>query len=79
MNVNGFSGTGETGYSNDYRPEFAPLRGRWTYRVVDPGEILEVDAIVVRSDEWAERREASDSTWQSIDFGEFVVAVKALG
>jgi hypothetical protein len=60
-----------------YGGEGVPLHGRWTYRLVNPGEILEVDAMVVPSENWAGRKEAQDPSWGSIDFGDLVVAVKS--
>jgi hypothetical protein len=65
-------------YHDSCRPESIPLRGRWTFRLSNPGEILEVDVLAIPSGEWATQKEASDPTWGPIDFGELVVAIKTL-
>lgn len=63
-----------------WRPglDFPVQRGQWIMRLVNPGEILEIDALIIPSREWPDRKEASDPSWRPIDFGEFVVAIKAL-
>jgi hypothetical protein len=65
-------------YRDSYSPEFNPLHGTWYFRINSSGEILEVDVIVVRTEDWDERSEAKDAHWRPIDFGGLVVAVKAL-
>jgi hypothetical protein len=62
----------------NYRPEFKRFSGRWYFRVTDPGEILEVDALVIDADEWSTRPESNDPTWRPRKFGSVVLAIKAL-
>jgi hypothetical protein len=65
-------------YRDSYRPEFDPIGGTWYFRINATGEVAEVSVLVLRADEWNGRREATDSQWRPLNFGNFIVAVKAL-
>ncbi len=52
------------------------MRGTFLFRLIDPGDILEVDAVVIRADEWRNRPESTDPTWRSLDYGRLILAVK---
>jgi len=65
-------------YRDSYSPEFKGFSGRWYFRITDPGEILEVDAIVIDVDEWKSRSESKDSTWRPRLFGRLILAIKVL-
>lgn len=54
------------------------LRGTWYFRMDPSGEVIEVDAMVVPSEEWPGRKEASDPSWRAMDFGRLLLAVKVL-
>jgi hypothetical protein len=61
-----------------YPQESGRLRGRWYFRLKATGQILEVDAMLVRSDDWGHRSESGDTNWQPIKFGELTLAIKAV-
>jgi hypothetical protein len=61
-----------------YASEFKPIGATWYFRINSTGEILEVDALVVRTEDWAARREAKDPSWRPVDFGKLTLAVKTL-
>jgi hypothetical protein len=65
-------------YQDSYAADFEPLRGMFYFRVVDPGKILEVDSVVISTEEWKSRPESSDPTWRSLDHGLLTLAVKVL-
>ncbi len=65
-------------YRDSYSPEFKRFSGRWYFRITDPGEILEVDAMVIDADQWKNRPESKDPTWRPRTFGLLVLAIKVL-
>ncbi len=65
-------------YRDSYAPEFEKISGRWYFRITNPGEILEVDAVVIDAGEWRNRPESKDPTWRSRSYGSLVLAVKVL-
>jgi hypothetical protein len=65
-------------YHGSYAPDFEPLRGTYYFRLVDPGEILEVDAVVISTEEWKLRPESNDPSWRAVDHGSLTLAIKVL-
>jgi len=78
MSYSGSDGLEIPVYRDDCAPEFKSLRGTFYFRLIDPGEILEVDAVVMSADEWRKRPESNDPTWRPLDYGSLVFAVKVL-
>ncbi len=65
-------------FPDSYAAEFKKISGRWYFRMVNPGEILEVDALAISAEEWRDRPESRDPTWRPRTFGSLVLAVKVL-
>jgi hypothetical protein len=58
--------------------ESARLGGTWYFRLNATGQIIETDVIVVRTEDWPERKEYRDPRWSAIEFGDLTVVVKSL-
>jgi hypothetical protein len=77
MSMNGMSFE-KTALRECYPAESARLGGTWYYRMTATGQILEVDVMVVRSEDWPDRKEFRDPSWSAMEFGDLTVVVKAL-
>lgn len=55
-----------------------PLHGRWYFHLTNPGELLEVDAIIVPAIEWQSLPQSLDPMWRPINFGVLTVALRSI-
>jgi hypothetical protein len=65
-------------FQGRYGPEFQPMKARWRFRHVASGDIIEVDALVVRTEDWQDRPEAANPAWRPVDFGSLLIALHAV-
>jgi hypothetical protein len=61
----------------NFPPDSVWMRGTWYFRLNATGQIVEMDVIVVRTEDWARRKESKDPLWCPMEFGDLTVVVKA--
>jgi hypothetical protein len=57
--------------------ESARLGGTWYFRLNSTRQTVEFDVIVLRTEDWPDRKEFRDRLWCPMEFGDLTVAVKA--